>query len=215
MTLGRVYNHEMLFFSQCFSHWRGLSNSNPLVLDGTWMAGTRVSSEHWWLITEWWSLFTGVWWLITEWWSLLTGIWWLLRGFTDFAGSAVVHLAGAVLSLPGCVILGARWHLCAGSILNMCELLKLITWIFPTRTDRWTKTGGIPGHSIPFVCLGFLILDFGFLAFNGGSQGSISNAGDGEAFSRAVVNTQVITDLERSNHQLNSVFLWPNTTKYH
>ena len=30
------------------------------------------------------------------------------RGFTDFAGSAVVHLAGAVLSLPGCVILGAR-----------------------------------------------------------------------------------------------------------
>ena len=31
----------------------------------------------------------------------------LFRGFTDFAGSAVVHLAGAVLSLPGCVILGA------------------------------------------------------------------------------------------------------------
>ena len=31
------------------------------------------------------------------------------RGFTDFAGSAVVHLAGAVLSLPGCVILGARF----------------------------------------------------------------------------------------------------------
>ena len=32
------------------------------------------------------------------------------RGFTDFAGSAVVHLAGAVLSLPGCVILGARFN---------------------------------------------------------------------------------------------------------
>ena len=61
-----------------------------------------------------------------------------------------------------------------------------------SRTDRWTRAGGIPGHSIPFVCLGFLILDFGFLAFNGGSQGSISNAGDGEAFSRAVVNTQVM-----------------------
>ena len=105
MTLGRVYNHKILFFSQCFGHWRGLSNSNPLVLDGTWMARTRVSSERWWLITEWW--------------SLITGIWWLLRGFTDFAGSAVVHLAGAVLSLPGCVILGARWHLCAGSILKL------------------------------------------------------------------------------------------------
>ena len=33
----------------------------------------------------------------------------VFRGFTDFAGSAVVHLAGAVLSLPGCVILGARY----------------------------------------------------------------------------------------------------------
>ena len=61
MTLGRVYNHKILFFSQCFGHWRGLSNSNPLVLDGTWMARTRVSSEHWWLITEWWSLLTGIW----------------------------------------------------------------------------------------------------------------------------------------------------------
>ena len=69
----------------------------------------------------------------------------------------------------------------------MC-LLKFKTL---PRTDRWSKTGGIPGHSIPFVCLGFLILDFGFLAFNGGSQGSITNAGDGEAVARAAVNTQV------------------------
>ena len=61
-----------------------------------------------------------------------------------------------------------------------------------TRTDRWTKAGGISGHSIPFCCLGFLILDFGFLAFNAGSQGSITNAGDGEAFARAAVNTQVV-----------------------
>jgi ammonia channel protein AmtB len=49
-----------------------------------------------------------------------------------------------MLSLPGTIILGAR-------------------------TKRWQQ-GGIKGHSIPLVCLGFLILNFGFLAFNGGSQ---------------------------------------------
>ena len=37
--------------------------------------------------------------------------------------------------------------------------------------------------------LGGFILFFGFLAFNGGSQGSISNAGDAAAVSLAIVNT--------------------------
>ena len=73
----------------------------------------------------------------------------------------------------------------------MFRFLCLLNFKTLPRTDRWSKTGGIPGHSIPFVCLGFLILDFGFLAFNGGSQGSITNAGDGEAVARAAVNTQV------------------------
>ena len=88
------------------------------------------------------------------------------QGFTDFAGSVVVHLAGAMLSLVGCIIIGSR-------------------------TDRWNKNVNMVGHSIPLICLGFFILNFGFLAFNGGSQGAISNAGDGEAFALAVLNTQV------------------------
>ena len=37
--------------------------------------------------------------------------------------------------------------------------------------------------------LGGFILFFGFLAFNGGSQGSISNAGDAAVVSLAIVNT--------------------------
>ena len=88
------------------------------------------------------------------------------QGFTDFAGSAVVHLAGAMLSLAGCIIIGSR-------------------------KDRWNKDVNITGHSIPLICLGFFILNFGFLAFNGGSQGAISNEGDGPAFALAVVNTQM------------------------
>ena len=46
-------------------------------------------------------------------------------------------------------------------------------------------------HSIPLVSLGAFILVFGFLAFNGGSQASITAAGDGIAVSKAVVNTLV------------------------
>ena len=46
-------------------------------------------------------------------------------------------------------------------------------------------------HSIPLVSLGAFILIFGFFAFNGGSQASITSAGDGEAVSKAVVNTLV------------------------
>ena len=44
-------------------------------------------------------------------------------------------------------------------------------------------------HSIPLVSLGAFILIFGFFAFNGGSQASITSAGDGGAVSRAVVST--------------------------
>ena len=46
-------------------------------------------------------------------------------------------------------------------------------------------------HSIPLVSLGAFILVFGFFAFNGGSQASITAPGDGIAVSKAVVNTLV------------------------
>jgi len=46
-------------------------------------------------------------------------------------------------------------------------------------------------HSIPLVSLGAFILIFGFFAFNGGSQASITSPGDGEIVAKAVVNTLV------------------------
>ena len=44
------------------------------------------------------------------------------------------------------------------------------------RIDRFrdAKSTYISGHSIPLIALGGFILIFGFMAFNGGSQGSIS-----------------------------------------
>jgi len=87
--------------------------------------------------------------------------------YMDFAGSGVVHLLGACCSLVGCYFLGPRLH----------------------RFSEDGKPNDMAGHSIPLIGLGGFILLFGFLAFNGGSQGSISQPGDGDVVALAIVNT--------------------------
>jgi len=87
--------------------------------------------------------------------------------YKDFAGSGVVHLLGGSCALVGCFFVGPR-------------------------TDRFSKEGNanaMPGHSVPLAGLGGFILIFGFLAFNGGSQGQIAHAGDGDVVALAIVNT--------------------------
>jgi len=87
--------------------------------------------------------------------------------YLDFAGSGVVHLLGASCSIVGCYFMGPR-------------------------IGRFSDSGepkDVPGHSVPLAGLGGFILIFGFLAFNGGSQGSISNEGDGDIVALAIVNT--------------------------
>jgi Amt family ammonium transporter len=73
----------------------------------------------------------------------------------------VVHLSGGTVALVGAIMLGPR-------IGRFRPGLK------------GNDSPGIVGHSIPLVSLGAFILVFGFFAFNGGSQASISVAGDGE-----------------------------------
>ncbi|XP_071956817.1 putative ammonium transporter 1 [Antedon mediterranea] len=89
-------------------------------------------------------------------------------GFQDFAGSAVVHILGGAVALIGATILGPRIG----------------------RFDKKDEKGQeIKGHTVPLVALGGFILFFGFLGFNGGSQGSISNPGDGVVVAESIVNT--------------------------
>ncbi|XP_033102659.1 putative ammonium transporter 1 [Anneissia japonica] len=88
-------------------------------------------------------------------------------GFQDFAGSAVVHILGGSVALIGAAMLGPRIG----------------------RFDDNGKVIPIHGHTVPLVALGGFILFFGFLGFNGGSQGSISNAGDGVVVAESIVNT--------------------------
>jgi Amt family ammonium transporter len=68
--------------------------------------------------------------------------------FSDFAGSTIVHATGGWAALMGAIILGPR--------------------IGKYGADG--KPRAIPGHSIPFVVLGALILFIGWFGFNPGSE---------------------------------------------
>ncbi len=68
--------------------------------------------------------------------------------FSDFAGSTIVHATGGWAALMGAIILGPR-----------------IGKYGPDGKPR-----AIPGHSIPFVVLGALILFIGWFGFNPGSE---------------------------------------------
>jgi Amt family ammonium transporter len=85
-------------------------------------------------------------------------------GFQDFAGSTIVHMTGGVAALVGAKILGPR-----------------IGKYDPVSG----KARAIPGHSMPLVALGTLLLFFGWFGFNGGSVLEL----DGELIGAVIVTT--------------------------
>jgi Amt family ammonium transporter len=93
---------------------------------------------------------------------------WLAEiGFSDFAGSTIVHSVGGWAALTGAIILGPR-------------------------NGRFGEDGTVhplPGSSLPLATLGTFILWFGWLGFNGGSQLALGSAADAIAISNIYVNT--------------------------
>ena len=90
-------------------------------------------------------------------------------GYTDFAGSGVVHLCGAAAALAAVSILGAR-------------------------KGKYGKDGSvnaIPGSNIPIAALGALVLWLGWFGFNGGSQLAIHTASDAIAVGQVFLNTNM------------------------
>ena len=83
----------------------------------------------------------------------------------DFAGSSVVHLTGAVGGLAALILLGSR----------------------KGKYGPDGKPRAIPGHSMPLVGLGVLILWIGWFGFNGGS----TFATEGSFFGEVMLNTQL------------------------
>lgn len=84
--------------------------------------------------------------VVTHWtWS---GAGWLTDlGYTDFAGSGIVHLVGATAALAGVLVVGPRIG----------------------KYDANGKPQTIPGHSLTLGALGVFILWFGWYGFNAGS----------------------------------------------
>nr|WP_217913585.1 ammonium transporter [Miltoncostaea marina] len=92
------------------------------------------------------------------------GGWLFEDGFLDFAGSSIVHLQGALAALAGTLILGPR----IGKF-------------------RDGKASPIPGHSIPLMVLGVIILWVGWMGFNPASFLSAIGAN----FADVAVNTNL------------------------
>tara|TARA_B100001123_G_scaffold325630_1_gene366046 strand:+ start:3086 stop:4393 length:1308 start_codon:yes stop_codon:yes gene_type:complete len=103
----------------------------------------------------------------------ITGSWqwgggWLSEmGFSDFAGSTLVHSVGGWAALAGIIILGPRLG----------------------RFDEAGKPVPMLPSSVALVGLGVFVLWFGWFGFNGGSQLALGSAEDAIAVSTIFANT--------------------------
>ncbi len=88
-------------------------------------------------------------------------------GFSDFAGSGIVHMAGAAAALAGVLLLGPR-------------------------KGKYGKDGSIkaiPGCNLPLATLGTFILWLGWFGFNGGSVLATASVESANAVAVVFMNT--------------------------
>jgi len=88
-------------------------------------------------------------------------------GFSDFAGSGIVHLAGAAAALAGVLLLGAR-------------------------KGKYGPNGEvhpIPGANLPLATLGTFILWLGWFGFNGGSVLKLGDMASANSVAMVFLNT--------------------------
>ena len=96
------------------------------------------------------------------------GGWLSEAGFSDFAGSTIVHSVGGWAALAGAIVLGPR-------------LGKY----------KDGKTIPMPGSNLALATLGTFILWLGWFGFNGGSQLAMGTVGDVTDVSRIFANTNM------------------------
>ncbi len=88
-------------------------------------------------------------------------------GFSDFAGSGIVHMAGATAALAGVILLGPR-------------------------QGKYGRDGSIramPGANMPLATVGTFILWMGWFGFNGGSVLKLGDIGNAHAVAMVFLNT--------------------------
>jgi len=97
------------------------------------------------------------------------GGWLSEMGFSDFAGSTIVHSVGGWAALAGAIIIGAR-------------------------KGKYGSDGSVhpmPGSNLPLATLGTFILWLGWFGFNGGSQLAMGSAADVRDIATIYVNTNM------------------------
>lgn len=97
------------------------------------------------------------------------GGWLSEMGFSDFAGSTIVHSVGGWAALAGAIIIGAR-------------------------KGKFGSDGSVhpmPGSNLPLATLGTFILWLGWFGFNGGSQLAMGSAADVRDIATIYVNTNM------------------------
>ncbi|WP_172116898.1 ammonium transporter [Halomonas hibernica] len=95
------------------------------------------------------------------------GGWLSSVGYSDYAGSGIVHMAGAAAALAGVLILGPR-------------------------KGKYGKDGAIhaiPGANMPLATLGTFILWMGWFGFNGGSELKVSDIESANNVAQVFANT--------------------------
>jgi len=88
-------------------------------------------------------------------------------GFSDFAGSGIVHMAGAAAALAGVILLGAR----------------------KGKYGKDGKITPIPGANLPMATLGTFILWMGWFGFNGGSVLKLGDIANSNSVAMVFLNT--------------------------
>lgn len=113
-------------------------------------------------------LLTGVMYPISGSWQWGGG-WLSQAGFSDFAGSTIVHSVGGWAALAGALILGPRLG----------------------KYGKDGRVNPIPGSNLALATLGTFILWLGWFGFNGGSQLAMGTVGDISDVSRIFANTNM------------------------
>jgi Amt family ammonium transporter len=89
------------------------------------------------------------------------------NGFLDFAGSGIVHMAGAAAALAGVLLLGARKGKYAAD----------------------GRVNAIPGSNLPLATVGMFILWMGWFGFNGGSVLAVASVESANSVAVVFMNT--------------------------
>ena len=167
-----------------FSYWSDASSLETGYADGSdWffqmvfcattasiVSGTLAERIKLWPFFLFTAILTGIIYPIQMGWQWGGG-WLAAAGFSDFAGSTLVHSCGGAAALAGAILLGPR----RGRFKN--------GYVKPMKP--------FAASSIPLATLGVFILWMGWFGFNGGSQLALGTLDDSISISKIFINTNL------------------------